>query len=316
MKKYCFGVDIGGTSIKLGLFDTAGLCVEKWSIPTNKTDNGASILNDIAVSIQDKMKEKSLTLDMIIGAGVGVPGPVENDAIVTRCVNIGWNVVNVAKELGEILNMKVKVANDANIAALGEQFKGGGEGYKNIVMVTLGTGVGGGIIVDGNILSGSNGAAGEIGHIRMVDGEEDTCGCGNKGCLEQYASATGIVRMTKKLIQHDPAFKNSKSPLKEMDSFTAKDIFDAAKDGDQIGLKAVDDVGKILGKALAAISCTIDPQAYVIGGGVSNAGAILINAIIKYYQMYAFHSCQDARFLLAELGNDAGIYGGARMVLE
>lgn len=313
MEKYCFGVDIGGTSIKLGLFDTQGSCVDKWSIPTNKEDNGASILADIAATIQDKMNEKSLTTDMVIGAGVGVPGPVENDTTVIRCVNIGWGVVNVGEQLSAALNIKVKVANDANIAALGEQFKGGGEGHRNIVMVTLGTGVGGGIILDGNILSGANGAAGEIGHIRMVDDEEDICGCGNKGCLEQYASATGIVRMTKKLLDQD---KDCQSVLKSIEDFTAKDIFDAAKAGDQVGLKAVDDLGNMLAKALAAVSGTIDPEAYVIGGGVSNAGAILIDAIKKYYQIYAFHSCRDAQFLLAELGNDAGIYGGARMVLE
>ena len=311
MKRYAFGVDIGGTTVKMGLFETAGTLLETWEIPTDTSDNGKNILPDIAKAVSAKLEEKKLSPLDIEGIGMGVPGPIGPDGTVLKCVNLGWGVFNVEEELNRLTGFKVKAGNDANVAALGEMWQGGGKGFRDLVMVTLGTGVGGGVIINEKILAGTNGAAGEIGHIPMRDDETECCGCGKKGCLEQYASATGIVRMTKKyLAEHEGA----QTSLKE--GFTAKDIFDAAKAGDEVALAMADEVEKMLGKALASISCVVNPEAFVIGGGMAKAGDILIDGIRKYYQQYAFHASRGTEFKAAELSNNAGIYGGVRLVLE
>lgn len=312
MKKYAFGVDIGGTTIKMGFFETTGTLLEKWEIPTRTEENGVNILPDIAVEIDKKLAEKSIQKADIEGIGVGVPGPVDDDGTVFKCVNLGWGVFNVEIELNRLTELKVKVGNDANVAALGEMWQGGGKGYKNIVMVTLGTGVGGGVIINEKIVCGSNGAGGEIGHINMKENEKDTCGCGNRGCLEQYASATGIVRTTKKYLEEHP---EAETVLKN-DEITAKAIFDAAKADDEVAIKMVDKTAKILGRGLSQIACVVNPQVFVIGGGMSKAGAMLIEKVQGYYQQYAFHAARDTYFKLADLGNDAGIYGGVRMILD
>ncbi|MEE0264735.1 MAG: ROK family glucokinase [Acutalibacteraceae bacterium] len=312
MKKYAFGVDIGGTTIKMGFFETTGVLVEKWEIPTRTEENGVNILPDIAAEIDKKINEKSIDKSDIEGIGVGVPGPVDDDGTVFKCVNLGWGVFNVEIELNRLTELKVKVGNDANVAALGEMWQGGGKGYKNIVMVTLGTGVGGGVIINEKIVCGSNGAGGEIGHINMKENEKDACGCGNHGCLEQYASATGIVRTTKKFLEEHP---EAETVLKN-DEITAKAIFDAAKADDEVAIKMVDKTAKILGRGLSQIACVVNPQVFVIGGGMSKAGALLIEKVQGYYQQYAFHAAKNTYFKLADLGNDAGIYGGVRMILD
>lgn len=312
MRKYAFGVDIGGTTVKMGMFETKGKLIDKWEIPTRTEKNGRHILSDIAEAAGKKIAEHSIEKSEVEGIGLGVPGPAGSDGTVFRCVNLGWDVINAEQILGNMTGLKVKAGNDANVAALGEMWQGGGKGYHSIVMVTLGTGVGGGVIINEQILAGINGAAGEIGHLPMCDEEEECCGCGKKGCLEQYASATGIVRMTKKyLAQH----KDKNSVLREMGEYSAKDIFDAAKQGDFVAAKMTEDVGTMLGKALAMIACVVNPEAFVIGGGMSKAGNILIDSIQKHYQEYAFHAARAAEFKLAELSNDAGMFGGVRMIL-
>lgn len=313
MKKYAFGVDIGGTTVKMGLFETMGTLLDTWEIPTRTQENGRYILPDIADAIEAKMEEKKISRLDIEGIGMGVPGPVSPDGTVLKCVNLGWGVFNVEEELNRLTGFKVKAGNDANVAALGEMWQGGGKGYKNLVMVTLGTGVGGGVIIDEKILPGAVGAAGEIGHIPMKDDETETCGCGKKGCLEQYASATGIVRLTRRYLE---AHKDENVQTMLEDDYTAKDIFDAAKLGDKVALAMVDEVGLMLGKALASIACVVNPEAFVIGGGMAKAGEILLNVIRKYYTEYAFHAARDTVFKEAELSNNAGIYGGVRLVLE
>lgn len=313
MKKYAFGVDIGGTTVKMGLFETMGTLLDTWEIPTRTQENGRYILPDIADAIEAKMEEKNISRLDIEGIGMGVPGPVSPDGTVLKCVNLGWGVFNVEEELNRLTGFKVKAGNDANVAALGEMWQGGGKGYKNLVMVTLGTGVGGGVIIDEKILPGAVGAAGEIGHIPMRDDETETCGCGKKGCLEQYASATGIVRLTRRYLE---AHKDEDVQTMLKDDYTAKDIFDAAKLGDKVALAMVDEVGLMLGKALASIACVVNPEAFVIGGGMAKAGEILLNVIRKYYTEYAFHVARDTVFKEAELSNNAGIYGGVRLVLE
>ena len=311
MKKYGFGVDIGGTTCKLGLFETTGMVLDKWEIPT-RTENGENILSDVAAAIAEKMTEKEILKTQVQGIGIGVPGPVTSEGVVLRCVNLGWDIINVAKEMAERTGMPVKVGNDANVAALGEMWQGGGKGRKNVVMVTLGTGVGGGVITDGKVVTGSKGAGGEIGHIIVNDKETDPCGCGQRGCLEQYASATGIVRMAKKKLDSD----SRESALRAIDPLTAKDVFDAAKAGDAVADEVVDDMTKILGRALANVARVVNPDVFVIGGGVSKAGSVITDRVKKYYDEKSFNSCLDAHFELATLGNDAGIYGCVQMILE
>lgn len=312
MKKYGFGVDIGGTTCKLGLFETTGMVLDKWEIPTRTENGGENILSDVAAAIAEKMTEKEILKTQVQGIGIGVPGPVTSEGVVLRCVNLGWDIINVAKEMAERTGMPVKVGNDANVAALGEMWQGGGKGRKNVVMVTLGTGVGGGVITDGKVVTGSKGAGGEIGHIIVNDKETDPCGCGQRGCLEQYASATGIVRMAKKKLDSD----SRESALRAIDSLTAKDVFDAAKAGDAVADEVVDDMTKILGRALANVARVVNPDVFVIGGGVSKAGSVITDRVKKYYDEKSFNSCLDAHFELATLGNDAGIYGCVQMILE
>ncbi len=313
MKTYAFGVDIGGTTIKMGLFTTNGDLLDAWEIPTRTESEGSYILPDIAEAVEHKLEERDISKLDVEGIGIGVPGPVGPDGTVFKCVNLGWDVFNVERRLQSLTGMKAKAGNDANVAALGEMWQGGGKGYQSIVMVTLGTGVGGGVIINGKILAGINGAAGELGHMSMFDDDPEPCGCGKRGCLEQYTSANGIVRITKRYFASHP---KSKSSLNEMEKFTAKEIFDEAKKGDEVALKMVDQVGNLLGKALANTACVVNPEAFVIGGGMSKAGPILIEAIRKEFKRYAFHASRETEFKLAELGNNAGIYGGVRMVLE
>lgn len=312
MKKYGFGVDVGGTTVKMGFFETDGRLIDKWEIRTNTQEHGREILPDIAHAIDNKLAQEGISKSEVEGVGIGVPGPVRSDGVVNSCVNLGWGVFNVAEELGSLTGLKVKVGNDANVAALGEMWKGGAMGCSDVIMVTLGTGVGGGIIVDGHIVAGFNGAGGEIGHITVNNDEIEPCNCGQYGCLEQYTSATGIVRMAKRKL----AKSNEETSLRKFSDLTAKDIFDEAKAGDTLALQLVDDLGEILGSALSNVACVVNPEVIVIGGGVSKAGQILIDTIQKHFVETSFHACRETRFELASLGNDAGMYGCMRLVLE
>lgn len=312
MKKYGFGVDVGGTTIKMGFFETDGKLLDKWEIKTNTENGGVAVLPDIAKGIDEKLAQEGISKDDVQGVGVGVPGSVYGEGIVNRCVNLGWGVVNVAEELRTLTGLDVKVGNDANVAALGELWQGGVKGCKDAVMITLGTGVGGGVIVDGKIVAGFNGGGGEIGHITVNPDEEDTCNCGQHGCLEQYASATGIVRMAKKKL----AASDAETTLRGFDPLTAKDIFDEAKNGDAVANELVNDLGYILGCTLSNVACVVNPEAIVIGGGVSKAGDILINTIQKHFKATSFFVVEETRFELATLGNDAGMYGCMAMLLN
>lgn len=308
---YCFGVDIGGTTVKMGIFKFDGETIDKWEIKTRTENNGSAILPDIAYSIAEKLKEHGIEKEEVLGIGVGVPAPVSEDGIVNGTANLGWGYKEVKHELEELTGIKAKIGNDANVAALGEMWKGGGLGHKNMMMVTLGTGVGGGIIVGGHILSGANGAGGEIGHICVNYEETESCGCGSKGCLEQYASATGIVRMAKKRLE-----AGADNTVLKAESVTAKDVFDAVKAGDKLAIEIADDFGRYLGYALANIAALTDPAVIVIGGGVSKAGEILLDYVKKGYDERVFFANKKVKFALAQLGNDAGIFGAAKMILK
>lgn len=312
MSKYCFGIDVGGTTVKCGLFRTDGTLEDKWEIVTRTEDSGSKILPDIAKTIEEKMASKNIKKEEVDGVGIGVPGPVNDKGDVLCAVNLYWGYKELSRELQELTGLPAKAGNDANVAALGEAWKGAAAGAKNVILVTLGTGVGGGIIVDGKIVSGHHGAGGEIGHACVVHGEEEACNCGNRGCLEQYASATGIVRMAKKELESS----RDDSKLRSEKEISAKAVLDAYKEGDALAIRVMDKVGDILGGALAIFAAVTDPEAIVIGGGVSKAGQPLIDCISKHYKKYAFSACKDTPIMIASLGNDAGIYGAARMVIK
>ncbi|MBO5208710.1 MAG: ROK family glucokinase [Lachnospiraceae bacterium] len=312
MANYVFGVDVGGTTVKLGLFDINGNVLDKWEIPTRTENGGEKILPDIAASIEAKMTEKNIVKNDVAGVGVGVPGPVDGDGIVHKAVNLGWNQFDLKKELTALLGgMRVEGGNDANVAALGEMWKGGGQGHKNLVAVTLGTGVGGGIIINGKIMTGATGAGGEIGHIHVEDNETEKCGCGNCGCLEEYASATGITRLANRTLK-----ASDKDSVLRNGEVSAKTVFDAVKAGDELAIEVAKQFGEYLGKGLGIIAGVINPEIFVIGGGVSKAGEVLFDYIKPTFEATVFHACKDTAFALATLGNDAGIYGAAKMVLD
>lgn len=311
MSKYVLGVDVGGTTVKMGLFGLNGNVLDKWEIPTRTEDGGANIIPDIAGSILVKIKQENINKEDIQGVGLGVPGPVTADGTVLVAVNLGWSKCNPNKELGDLLGIPVKTGNDANVAALGEMWKGGGQGHRNLVAVTLGTGVGGGIIIDGHVVCGSNGAGGEIGHIHLEDEETEACGCKGHGCLEQYASATGIVRLAKKKLAD-----SSKNSILRNQEVTAKSLWDAVKEGDELAKEVAEIYGSYLGKGLACVAGVVNPEIFVIGGGVSKAGNVVIDYMKPYFEKYTFSGAKNVEFALATLGNDAGIYGAAKQILE
>ena len=310
MEKYVFGIDIGGTTVKCGLFTVKGELLEKWEIPTRTENNGAAILPDVADTVLKKIQEKGLAKEEIAGIGIGVPGPVNEQGEVLGAVNLHWGYVNLAGDMEKMTGLRVKAGNDANVAALGEMWKGGGAGCQSIVMVTLGTGVGGGIINNGKIVTGAHGAGGEIGHIHVTDDVECNCNCGNHGCLEQVTSATGITYLANRRLK-----KDDRPSMLRGGEVNAKTVFDAVKAGDELAKEVAEEFGKYLGTALASVACVVDPEVFVIGGGVSKAGQIILDYIKKYYAQYAFMTCKQAGFALAKLGNDAGIYGAAKMLL-
>lgn len=310
----CIGVDVGGTSVKIGLFEASGELLQKWEVMTRKEEGGRYILDDTADSILKKLEELGISEEEIAGVGLGIPGPVLPNGYVEVCVNLGWRDRYPERELSERLHgLPVKSANDANAAALGEMWQGGGKGYHDIVMVTLGTGVGGGVIIDQKIVAGRHGLGGEIGHIHIREDETETCNCGGVGCVEQVASATGIAREARRQM----ASKDIPSVLRAFgDKVTAKDVLDGAKAGDRLALEVMDVVGHYLGLALAQISMTTDPEVFVLGGGVSRAGQFLIDVIYRNYEKFTPISKNKGGIVLATLGNDAGIYGAARLILN
>ncbi|HHU22875.1 MAG TPA: ROK family glucokinase [Clostridiales bacterium] len=305
-----FGVDVGGTTVKIGFFDTEGNLLHKWAVPTNISGNGAHILPEIADSLKSYMSDNGIKKTDIIGVGMGVPGPVGDDGTVHKCVNLGWGVFNVKETLERLTGLRVKATNDANAAALGEMWKGGGKGYDKLVMVTLGTGVGGGIVLDGKALNGAHGAAGEIGHMPVRRRENRICGCGKRNCLETYASGSGIAKTARERIS---AYADSS--LNAVPEITAKDIFEHAARGDRLAKELIEELGSDLGEALASIACVCDPEIFVLGGGVSHGGLLLLDVVQKHFFEYAFHACRETKFALAKLGGDAGIYGAMRLLL-
>ncbi len=310
--KFGFGVDLGGTTVKIAYFDEAGTMLHKWEIPTDRTDSGKNILPDIAAAIRSYLQDNHIDPAQIVGVGIGVPGAVTPDGTVNKCINLGWGVFNIEKELADLTGFPVKAGNDATVAAMGECWKGGGQGCQNMVFATLGTGVGGGIVIDGKVLHGVHGAGGEIGHMVLNREETESCGCGKKGCVEQYCSATGIVRIAKQFL----AKSDAPSTLRDFSVLTCKDVFDAGKAGDKLAQEILEQVYAYMGEFLANICNVVDPQVVVLGGGVSKAGQPLLDGVQRHFGKYVFHAVSGVRFALATLGNDAGAYGAFKLILE
>lgn len=306
-----FGVDVGGTNIKFGLFNKEGILLEKWE---KKTEVGLGIFQGIADEIAKKKVERKINSENLLGVGLGVPGPVKDNGQVELLVNLGLNDVNFPQEVSQRLNgISVKATNDANAAALGEMWQGGGRGYENLALITLGTGVGAGLVLNSRILNGLRGVAGEIGHIVVAPEIKEYCNCGGQGCLEQISSATGVVRHTQKLLAANP---NARTILREKtDKLTAKDVVDAAKEQDSLALISLEYCMEILGKTLADMGQVLDPEVFIIGGGLSHAGDFLLDMIKKHYQAHSIFSKEKADIVQAQLGNDAGIYGAAKLIL-
>ena len=310
--KYGFGVDLGGTTVKIAYFDETGNMISKWEIPTVTADCGSRILPDIAASIREFREKNGIAAESLLGVGIGVPGPVDAKGNVNRCVNLGWGTFNINKELSALTGLPVTAGNDANVAALGEFWKGGGQGCDNMVFVTLGTGVGGGIVIEGKLLHGAHGSGAEIGHMVLNRDETAVCGCGKRGCVEQYCSATGIVRMAKLALEAS----DEGSALRRLSNLTCKDIFDAGKQGDQLALQVLDKYYAYMGEFLADVCCVVNPEVVVLGGGVSKAGDVLLDGLKPYFNKYVFHAASNVKFTLAALGNDAGAYGAFKLALD
>lgn len=310
--KYGFGVDLGGTTVKIAYFDEMGNMISKWEIPTVTADCGSRILPDIAASIREFREKNGIAAERLLGVGIGVPGPVDAKGNVNRCVNLGWGMFNINKELSALTGLPVTAGNDANVAALGEFWKGGGQGCDNMVFVTLGTGVGGGIVIEGKLLHGAHGSGAEIGHMVLNRDETAVCGCGKRGCVEQYCSATGIVRMAKLALEAS----DEDSALRHLPNLTCKDIFDAGKQGDQLALQVLDKYYAYMGEFLADVCCVVNPEVVVLGGGVSKAGDVLLDGLKPYFNKYVFHAASNVKFTLAALGNDAGAYGAFKLALD
>ncbi len=327
MSKAAFGIDIGGTTIKCGLFSEDGTLLKKKIIPTRTEDDGSHILEDIRDCILEVLDEEKLDKQDLIGAGLGVPGSVTNDSIVNKCINLGWGVLNVSETMSALLEIpkeKICIGNDANMAALGEYWKGSGKDYNSLMFITIGTGIGGGLIMDGKPVNGANGAAGEIGHLPIVTDLRRFCACGKIGCLEQVASANGMVKEAhtyidletqrrKRSMQPDEQIYNG--PRKE-DLATSEDVFDLAAAGSALGFTVVEKMCIYMAKALACVACVVDPECFIIGGGVAGQGEDLLDRIRHYYKTLAFHPSIETPILPASLGNDAGMYGAVKLVLD
>lgn len=309
MNNYYFGVDVGGTAIKFGVFDADGTLLDKWEIATDRSDNAAHILPSVA----NEIIRYAGDTEKVRAVGIGIPGPVQHGGFVTRCVNLGLANVNPARMLASLLQgVPVFAANDANVAALGECWKGAGQGAQSMVLITLGTGVGGGVVLNGRMVYGSGGLGGELGHVVVDPDEPSACNCGQYGCLDQIASATGIVRSAQRML----AETEDASALRDFSAITAKDVLDAAKAGDQLATAALERCMHFLGKSMAMLTNMLDPEVYIIGGGVSKAGSYLLDVIVKQYHQLPTLFDHKAKVVLATLGNDAGIYGAAKLAID
>ncbi|MCD8356152.1 MAG: ROK family glucokinase [Clostridia bacterium] len=310
MREYYFGIDVGGTTVKLGLYSEKNGWMDKWEIETRTENGGENILPDIAAAVKKAEEKHKIDHAAVAGIGIGVPGPVLQDGTVNGCVNLGWGIINVSQKLGELTGLPVYAANDANIAALGEQWKGAGSAYQSLALLTLGTGVGGGVILDGKIVAGVLGGAGEVGHMPVLTASQDSCNCGKDDCLELAGSATGLLRYAKHRLEES----DLPSSMREIENLSAKDVCDCCAAGDALAGECIAHAAEALGTAIACIGCVLNPEAFLFGGGMAAAGDILLEPIRKVYNEKVFPPLRGTPVLQAILGNEAGITGGVRLV--
>ncbi|UJW57519.1 ROK family glucokinase [Bacillus sp. A116_S68] len=313
------GIDIGGTTVKLAFITKEGDIISKWEIPTNRTEKGRYITADIAQTVKEKAVELKIDYKSLKAAGVGAPGYIDvENGIIIEAVNLGWKDYHIQSELETLLNIPIVVDNDANLAAAGEKWKGAGAGAEDLVAITLGTGVGGGIIARGKIIHGKSGLAGEIGHVTSVKEGGEHCNCGKRGCLETVASATGIARLGMKAIQESREHEGYlQKQLLTAGTLTAKDVFDGAKNEDETALRVVKIAADHLGFALSNLANSLNPQTIVIGGGVSKAGTFLLDFVSDSFKKYAIPLvARETDINIATLGNDAGVIGAVWLAKE
>jgi glucokinase len=315
LKDFILAIDLGGTATKIAILNSNGDFVHKWSIPTDTSDNGKHIIGNIKNSFEQKLKELNLNKEQFMGVGMGAPGPVLKDGVISKAVNLGWENFPLKRFIEDQFGFPAFVGNDANCAALGEMWKGAGQNLTELICITLGTGVGGGIITNGDIVDGSNGGAGEIGHMTVKLENGYRCNCSKEGCLETISSATGIARLATDKLKSSSVPSGLKTILDEKGFITAKDVFDLSEENDEIAVQVVEEVAYYLGYALGTLSAAFNPNAIVIGGGVSRAGHKLLEPVKKYFNQFAFPATrEDTEILLATLGNDAGIIGAGWLV--
>ena len=319
MSKKIIGIDLGGTSVKFAILTQEGEIQEKWSIKTNILDEGSHIVPDIIASIQHRLELLNLSAEDFIGIGMGSPGAVDRfEGTVVGAYNLNWKTVQpIKKDIESALGISFFIDNDANVAALGERWKGAGENQPDVVFMTLGTGVGGGIVAEGKLLHGAGGVAGELGHITVDFDRPFDCTCGKKGCLETVASATGIVNLTRRYADEYAGDAELKRLIDDGEDVTAKTVFDLAKDGDELALIVYRHFSQYLGIACANIASVLNPANIVIGGGVSAAGQFLLDGVQKVFDENTFPQVRTStQLVLANLGNDAGVIGAASLVLQ
>ena len=318
MTKKIIGIDLGGTTVKFAILTSEGDIQQKWSLVTDATENGSRIVPAIVESINEHLEKYQLTPNDFIGIGMGSPGTVDRKAgTVIGAYNLNWKTSQPVKKLiEEGTGISFAIDNDANVAALGERWKGAGANEEDVVFITLGTGVGGGIIAGGRLIHGVAGAAGELGHI-TVDPEGHDCTCGKKGCLETVASATGVVRLARDFSEDYAGESQLKYNIDDGQLITAKDVFDLAKENDKLAVRVVEKVAYFLGLACASVANTLNPSTIVIGGGVSNAGVFLIDQIKTYFDKFTYPTIRETtKIRLAELGNNAGVVGASSLIKE
>lgn len=316
MSKKIIGIDLGGTTVKMAILNEEGDIQQKWSIITDITEEGTKIVPSIIESINEHLAKYEMTPDDFIGIGMGSPGTVDmKEGTVIGAYNLNWRTLQpVRQQIEEGTHIPFTLDNDANVAALGEAWKGAGESDPNVVFLTLGTGVGGGIIVEHKLVHGHNGAAGEIGHI-TVEPEGYQCTCGKHGCLETVASATGVVHLARDYAESYAGDSTLKYMIDDGQLITAKDVYDLAKEQDDLAVMVVEKVAYYLGLACSHLANILNPSTIVLGGGVSKAGEILLESVQPYFEQFTFPTIRkETKLRLAELGNDAGVIGAGSLV--
>ena len=313
--KYLIGVDVGGMSVKIGLVNDLGQLIDKKVFETEFDPHVMAKI--IADDVFDLLKNNDIKQSDLLGIGVGVPGTVDAHlGEIDFCDNLHWSKIPFVKLLNKYIDTHVVLGNDANAAVLGELKFGSAKQFSNVVMITLGTGVGGGIVIDGKVYEGVEGKAAEIGHMTLYKGGEQ-CTCGRKGCFERYASATALIASAKKAMLEDKNSLMWEYVKGDLDAVDGKVPFECSKKGDSAAIKVIDEYVSNLSEGMISLMNIFRPETIILGGGVSHAGEYLLNKVIDYCEKedYGYKNAPKTKILIAELGNNAGIIGAAALAL-